>query len=253
MPVAPVAELLARLPPGVVRTASGGVIAPPVLPVLDVLRPLFRGGGLRRGSTVEVGVDTGGAALLLTVLAGASLTGSWCALVGAPRIGLVAAAETGIALSRLALIPAPGKEWARAAGALLDGFDVVAVQAPGDLTAATARSLSARARGQGAVLVSFGPWPGADQRLASAAARWEGLGDGFGRLRARRMLVQCTGRGSAGGGVRRAEFWLPGTAGAPVEIATVSDASERGTSEERERTESLSRLPSGSRPELLGA
>jgi hypothetical protein len=216
-----VADLLARLPGGSVAPASAA--AGQVLPVPAPLRPLFPGGGLRRGVTVEVGVASevggarsvdpavasGGSALLLALIAGPSRAGSWCALVGAPGIGLAAASEAGIDLAHLALVPAPGAGWARVVAALVEGVDVVAVRPPSTASAADQRMLSARARHHGAVLLALGSWPGAEVRLAATASAWEGLGAGHGRLRARRVLVGAGGRGAAGGRPRSAELWLP--------------------------------------------
>jgi hypothetical protein len=176
------------------------------------------GGGGSDGPEIgvyEEPVAPGGCTLLLTLLAGVSAGGSWCAVVGAPGLGLAAAAEVGVDLARLALVPAPGRDWARVVGALLDGFDLVAVRPPARLVLGEARALSARARNQGAVLVSLGPWPGSDLRLATDADVWEGLGRGSGRLRSRRMSIRMSGRGAAGGRPARAELLLPVT-GEPV-------------------------------------
>src|SRR5918993_940204 len=76
-----------------------------LLPVVPALQPLLPGGGLRRGTPVAV---TRSAALALALVAGASAAGSWVAAVGLPDLGILAAAETGIALERLALVPTPG-------------------------------------------------------------------------------------------------------------------------------------------------
>jgi hypothetical protein len=65
------------------------------------------------------------------------------------------------------------------------------------------------------VLLSLGPWPGAELRLMPARSTWEGLGDGHGRLNARRVEVRATGRGTAGGRPRSAELWLPAPDGLP--------------------------------------
>jgi hypothetical protein len=227
---AAVKDLLARLPAGVVAPASTVPAVVPVLPVPAVLRSLFPR-GLRRGTTIEVALGgsttvdrdrfgdqepgehaesaaTGGCTLLVTLLAGASGGGSWCALVGAPWLGLAAAAEAGVDLSRLALVPAPGRAWARVVGALLDGFDLVAVRPPVRFAPADARALSARARNHGAVLVALGPWPGSDLRLVSDADVWEGLGNGHGRFHSRRMSVCVSGRGAMAGCPARAELRL---------------------------------------------
>lgn len=245
--VADLRALLERAQPGAVRVATEAPATSGVLPVAEALRPLFPAGGLRRGSAVEIAVREdavavgprgrraseggyaerpggGGCSLMLALLAEASVAGSWCVLVGAPGLGLTAAAEAGIELSRFALVPAPGPAWARAVGALVDGFDLVAVRPPVDLAATDARALTARARHHGAVLLSLGPWPGAEVRLVPVRSRWEGLGDGYGRLSARRMQIQAAGRGTAGGRPRTAELWLPAAEGRAAEPAETFEA-----------------------------
>jgi hypothetical protein len=170
-----------------------------LLPVVPALRPLLPGRGLRRGTTVTVSRS---AALALALVAGASAAGSWVAAVGLPDLGIVAAAETGIALERLALVPAPGsRAW------------------PAVLPAAQARRLAARARERGAVLVPLGAWPEpADLRLVVTASAWSGLGQGHGSLQARRVEVLVAGRGAASR-ERRALLWLPSPDGAIAPVA----------------------------------
>ena len=164
-----------------------------MLPVHPVLEDLFPRGGLRRGRTVAV---RGSASLLFAVLARATATGSWAALVGMPNLGLRAASELGVAVERLALVRHPGADLPRVVAALLDGMDLVAVD-PARLTDSQIHRLSARARHRGAVLVSTGPWPGADLELTQEAATWSGLGDGHGHLTTREVRVSVRGRGAA--------------------------------------------------------
>jgi hypothetical protein len=187
-----------------------------LLPVVPALRPLLPGQGLRRGSTVAVGRS---AALALALVAGASAAGSWVAAVGLPDLGVVAAAEAGIALERLALVPAPGAgAWPAVVAALLDAVDVVLVRSPAGLPAGQARRLAARARERGAVLVPLGAWSEVpDLHLAVASSVWRGLGQGHGRLEARWVEVVAGGRGAAAR-ERRARLWLPAPDGtvAPV-------------------------------------
>lgn len=79
-------------------------------PVLPPLEPLLPGAGLRRGSTVAVGVapgGTGATSLALALAAGASRNGSWVAAVGLGSLGLVAAAELGVALERFVVVADP--------------------------------------------------------------------------------------------------------------------------------------------------
>jgi hypothetical protein len=197
------------------------------LPVVAALRPLLPGGCLRRGSTVAIGSNastatanvTGGAtSLLFAVLAEASAAGSWCAAVGLPRLGLVAAAEAGVMLQRLAVVPHPGPDWVDAVGALLDGFDLVAVATSAGVAPQLAGRIAARARQRGAVLVAVGGWPGADVTLRVTGATWHGLGAGVGRLRRREVEVVGSGRGAAARS-RLARVWLPGPSGAAAPMA----------------------------------
>lgn len=185
-------------------TTAGG---PKVLPVTDTLVDLFPWGGLRRGSTVAV---RGSTSLLLALLAAASAAGSWAVLVGMPRVGVLAAAELGVAVERLALVPSPGPDPARVLAALLDGIDLVAVATTGaGVSPSIGRRLSARARNRGAVLLSFGPWPGADVELSCSVSRWSGLGNGSGALTGRSVTVSARGRGAASRPVCRT-LSLPG-------------------------------------------
>lgn len=197
-----------------------------VLPVAEALRPLFPGGGLRRGSVVAVGPDGAGAAtsLALATVAEASGQGSWVAVVGLPTLGLVAAAELGVALDRLAVVATPGRgRWADVVAALVDAVDLV-VLGPARVRPGDARRLAARARERGAVLLPVGTeWPEApDLALRADAGRWEGIGTGYGHLRARRVRVGATGRRDAAR-PRSTEVWLPAEDGgvAPVTHPTV--------------------------------
>ena len=194
-----------------------------LLPVDDALVPLLPGGGLRRGSIVAT---QGGAAtsLVLATVAAASGQGSWVALVGLPSVGLVAAAELGVALDRLAVVDQPDRgSWAGVVAALVDAVDLVVV-GPTRVRPGDARRLAARARERGSVLLPVGmEWPEApDITLTVGAGRWEGLGAGSGHLRARRVRVQATGRRDAAR-PRSVELWLPAEGGgiAPVEHPTV--------------------------------
>jgi hypothetical protein len=209
---APVARL-ASLPgvstaSGVAAAAEHAQVTGEVLPVLPELADLFPATGLRRGSTVAV---LGSTTLLLALLAEVTAGGSWAAVVGVPTLGLVAVAELGVEVSRLALVPRPGVECAAVTAALLDGMDLVAVS-PGLVKPQVARRLSARARHRGAVLLSFGAWPGAELELQCEPGRWAGLEGGYGHLQAREVVVRTRGRGSAARPMR-AELLLPGSAG----------------------------------------
>ncbi|MEA2685886.1 MAG: hypothetical protein QOE93_1081, partial [Actinomycetota bacterium] len=196
------------------RAAPVSMAADQRLPVLAALEPLLPGRGLRRGTVVGV---EGSSSLVLALAAAASVEGSWCAVVGRPALGLVAAAELGVVLERLALVPAPDPSggagpggWAWVVAAMLDAFDLVLAWPPARGVAvrpADARRLATRARERGSVLVVAAAvggraWPDApDVRLTVAGSAWVGLGagDGDGRLRGRRVDVVGGGRRAASG------------------------------------------------------
>ena len=193
-------------------------------PPLDALLP---DGSLRRGTTLAVtgpgrGSDTeraadGSISVALALMAAASGTGSWCALVGLDGLGAVAAHELGIDLARLAVIPHPGVAWAEVTAAVIDGVDLVVLCPPFPPRPAMARRLVARARERRSVLVVVpgrAGWPDPpDLSLSIGEARWDGAGTGEGFLSRRRMTVTVTGRRSAARS-RSHQLWLPSTTGA---------------------------------------
>ena len=215
-----------------------------LLPVPADLAALLPRQGLPRGATVAV---EGSAALLLAVLAEPSRAGAWCAVVGCPSLGLLAAAEAGIALERLVLVPDPGPRWAVVTAALIDALEAVAICPPpvradaaarsvGPASAAgptatpngTARRLAARARERGCVLLPVGAgWDGADLRLTAQEHAFHGLGQGHGHLRGTRLLVRVSGRGAA---ARPRHGWLTvtGVEPAPVPLAVPVGAVSAG-------------------------
>ncbi|MEU0535704.1 hypothetical protein [Amycolatopsis tolypomycina] len=184
-----------------------------VLTVLPELARLLPGGGLRRGSTVAV---RGARSLVLALLAAATRNGSWAAVTGLPDLGLAAAAELGVDLARLALVPDPGAELVAVLSALVDGFDLV-VLGPASVSPQTARKLAGRVRNRGTVLLTAGSWPGADVELTVSGRRWHGLTqDGHGHLRSREVQATSHGRGAAARPLTAA-LQLPGPGGAVAE------------------------------------
>jgi len=167
----------------------------PLSPTLETMFPT----GLRRGATISVSGGQGTTSVAFSVAAAASAHGAWCAAVGFADLGLVALAEMGIDLSRLALVPdIPPAQWVTVVGALLDAVDVLLVRPPAHLKLGDARRLIARARERGTVFVPVGRWTeSAEVRLVVDGSRWEGTGAGDGHLRVRRLDVRGGGRGAA--------------------------------------------------------
>jgi hypothetical protein len=185
----------------------------PPFAVAEPLAPLLPGGGLRRGSVVAV---RGSLSLLLALLATATVQGAWAAVVGVGDLGVLAAAEAGVVVRRLALVPRPGPDPAPVAAALLDGLGLVALAGVDRMPAGARRSMAARVRQRGSVLLPLGRWPGADVELDCRVATWHGAEDGHGRLRSREVVVRAMGRGAATR-PRTARLLLPGPDGLVAE------------------------------------
>ncbi len=224
---------LGRLSERVRPTTLAGEQRLEVLPALDELLP----GGLRRGTTLAVD-GPAATSLALATAARPSQDGAWVAAVGFPSLGLLAAAELGVALHRLVLVADPhdsgspdeasrdadGDAWPSVVAALVDAFEVVLVHTDRRVRPSDARRLLARTRERGAVLVLVTPrvpgaprpagsWPERSEvELHVTDAVWEGLGEGHGYLRARRVTVEGGGRRQAAR-PRRAQLWLPSADG----------------------------------------
>jgi hypothetical protein len=184
-----------RVPAGAVKSAS--LLAADALPVTGVLAGVFPAQGVRRGSVVEV---RGSTTLVLLALAAVLPDHDWAAAVGLSSLNAAAAAEVGVDLARLALVPDPGAQWSRVVAALFDGFTVVLAGSPRQrpLARADANRLVARARERGSVLMVTDGWPlPSDHRLTVSSDEWQGLGAGQGRLRNRHLDVVASGRGGA--------------------------------------------------------
>ncbi|MFC9916479.1 hypothetical protein [Streptomyces sp. NPDC127197] len=179
------------------------------------LGALLPGGRVRAGTAVSVGGDV---PLLLALAAEASRgTAGWAA-VGLPELGALAAGAAGLDLASGMRIDDPGRGWAQVLATVLEAVPVVLVGAVGAVPDRVARRLAAVLRRSGSVLLSVDRWQGAEVRLQVVAASWDGVGQGYGLLRGRRVTVAATGRGAAAS-PRYAEMWLPGPGGviAPVQ------------------------------------
>jgi hypothetical protein len=211
-----VASVLQRVPVAPASTLGERLDVPggrPPFPVVEPLAPLLPGGGLRRGSVVVV---HGSMALLLALLSAATAQGAWAAVVGVGDLGVLAAAEAGVVVQRLALVPRPGSDPAPVAAALLDGVGLVALAGADRMSPGARRSLAARARQRGSVLLPLGRWPGAEVELDCRAEAWSGAEAGYGRLRSREVVVHAVGRGAAAQ-PRTARLLLPGPGGPVAE------------------------------------
>jgi len=176
----------------------------PTLPLADYVADILPT-GLRRGHVVAV---EGSTSLVLALVAQASREGAWMAMVGMPRIGVVAAARRGLDLTRLVLIPDPSVQAPAVVGACVDGMDVVVVGPRLALSPADRRRLVAHARERGSVIVSAGPWEGAHVSVVVEGSYWAGLGAGEGRLRSREVEAVVSLR--SGGPARRVRVVLDG-------------------------------------------
>ena len=197
------------------------------LPVVGALAPLLPGGGLARGSVVAIQQS---GLLCLALMAAASQQGMWCAAAGLPDLGMLAAVGTGVEPGRMMLVPEPGQRWAEVTATILDACEVVLLRPRGHVPAQARRRLETAARRSGAALIVAGTWDGAPVRLRVARQQWDGIGDGYGRLRARRAEVVAEGRGAATQ-PRSRWLWLPGPDGKITAAAGPADSRARGAGE----------------------
>jgi hypothetical protein len=166
-----------------------------LLPIPDSLVDLLPP-GLPRG---VVGVLTGARSLSLSMAAAVTAAGGHVAIVGQPDIGLLAAAEMGADLDRLAVIPDPGADPVEVAAVLMDGMDLVVLGLGGRAVPPTrARAVTARAQHRGCtLLVTDGEWQGASVRLDARVCGYEMTGgplSGFGRISRVRLSMRARGK-----------------------------------------------------------
>lgn len=196
--------------------AGGGTGEPAPLSPLGALLP---GGRIRPGTAVSTGHDM---PLLLALAAEASRTAVGWAAVGLPQLGALAAEAAGLDLASGMRIDAPGRHWAQVLVTVAEAVPVVLVGPLGAVPDRIARRLAAVLRRSGSILLAAGPWQSAEARLQVVSAVWEGVGDGHGLLRGRRVRVAAAGRGAAAA-PRYAEMWLPGPDGAVAPVLNESD------------------------------
>ncbi|WP_285725714.1 hypothetical protein [Psychromicrobium xiongbiense] len=162
-----------------------------VLETFPGLGRLLPGGGVQHGGSYAALNST---ALAMALAAGPSAAGLWCAVIGVPGFGVEAAAQRGISLDRLVLVPSPGDQWLSVTAALVDVMGLVLVHAPERATEQQTSRLMARLRQRHTVLVSLGAWPAVDATLRVTENRWEGLGAGYGQLSGRSIQVESRWR-----------------------------------------------------------
>lgn len=170
-----------------------------LLPIPESLAGLLPG-GLPRGA---VAVVSGARSLPVSMAAAVSAGGGHVAVVGVPDFGLLAAAEMGADLSRIAVVPDPGTDPVEVAAVLMDGMDLVVLGLAGRTVSATrARAVVARARQKGCTLVvTRGDWQGASIRLDARVRGYEMSAGrsgvpvaGCGRISRVRLSVRASGR-----------------------------------------------------------
>ncbi len=166
-----------------------------LLPVPESLAGLLPA-GLPRGT---VAVLSGARSVPVGMAAAVTAAGGHVAVVGVPDFGLLAAAEMGADLSRIAVIPNPGTDPVEVAAVLMDGMDLVVLGLAGRHVPMTrARAVLARARQRGcALVVTEGDWQGASMRMDARVRGYDitaGItaGPGFGRIGAVQVSVRLT-------------------------------------------------------------
>ena len=173
------------------------------LPVAKALQPIIPDGVLVRGRTVLCSGDAAMSTALLLVSA-ATQAGSWLAIVGVSDFGLMSACEQGVALQRMVLVTPTSnkKDWTSTVAAVADGFDVVMLEVPREVSESDARRIQTRIQARRNVLVLveasrhttprsvFQP----DVVLHTATTRWHGIEHGAGYVQGRHIDITVSGR-----------------------------------------------------------
>ena len=173
------------------------------LPVAKALQPIIPDGVLVRGRTV---VCSGDAAMstALFVVSAATQAGSWLAVVGVSDFGLVSACEQGVALQRTVLVTPTSnkKDWTSTVAAVADGFDVVMLEVPREVSESDARRIQTRIQARRNVLVLVETSRHATPRsvfqpdvvLHTVTTQWDGIEHGAGYVQGRLIDVMVSGR-----------------------------------------------------------
>ena len=173
------------------------------LPVAKALQPIIPDGVLVRGRTVLCGGDAAMSTALLLVSA-ATQAGSWLAIVGVSDFGLMSACEQGVALQRTVLVTPTSnkKDWTSTVAAVADGFDVMMLEVPREVSESDARRIQTRIQARRNVLVLvetsrhttprsvFQP----DVVLHTQTTKWDGIEHGAGYVQGRYIDVTVSGR-----------------------------------------------------------
>ncbi|TFI40908.1 hypothetical protein E4P29_22210 [Rhodococcus sp. 1R11] len=165
------------------------------MPVPPPLAALLPRRALARGTAITV---TGAGSMLIALVAEASAAGHHVALIGQPRLSLLAVHEHGGNLAKVHLVD-PGKtDPLDAASICLDGVDLVVTTVHGrDVPPTRARALLARNRRQASVLIlTDGHMPGIDLTIASTVAGYGGIDQGRGRIKSITLETTVHGRGT---------------------------------------------------------
>ena len=150
------------------------------IPVPLPMSELLPRGALSRGTALSV---TGAGSVLVGLIAAASAAGHHVAIIGQPKVGLLAVHEHGGDLSRVAVVdPGDLNTALDAASVCLDGLDLVVTTLGGqDIPPTRARALLARCRSHASVLVTVdGRMHGLDLTIKSRPSRckWNRAGEG---------------------------------------------------------------------------
>ncbi len=160
------------------------------LPTIPSLGRILPGGALLAGAAYSVENST---TLAMALLAGPSGSGAWCSVIGIPDFNVEAAANLGIDLDRLILIPHLDGQWLAVTAAMVDVVSIILTIAPATITGSDAARLRARLRQRGAALITIGAWPQSEAVLSVSENTWGGLGTGSGHLQTRRLKVTAKG------------------------------------------------------------
>ena len=136
--------------------------------------------------------------MLIALIAEASAAGHHVALIGQPRLSLLAVHEHGGDLAKVHLVDPGSTDPLDAASICLDGVDLVVATVHGrDVPPTRARALLARNRRHGSILaITDGRMSGIDLTIASTVTGYGGIEQGRGRIKTITLETTVHGRGT---------------------------------------------------------
>lgn len=209
------------------RAVLGWTVRHPPLVIDGELAALFPEGGLVRGRVVDCRGPVA-ISLATALVAAATRSGTWVAIVGLGWIGIEHLVESGVDLDHVLLVDTTAvapRIWAERVIGVVDGCEIVITSVPSGADERLLRSIRHRLQARGAVMIAVDTDDAVGYRssvgdlmLSTVTRAWCGPRYGAGHLQARHVEITVSGRRVPRSST--SAWWLPGPDGriAPADV-----------------------------------